>query len=225
MVIDMMKRPAGGGRHRPEPEAAKGDHETDALVSAPGGREIGLHTYGVLIGCGCAVGIVLAFREARRQRAGWRQDPRPVVLDAGHRAARFAAVLRRAERARLRARLRRRRRRPDRARSLGRVLGDCTHVLQVWEGGLVFYGGFIGAGSVRVILRAPAGLVVLDRSAIFSPRRWRSGTRSGGSAASPPAAASARRATWRRTGARASAPTASLSRSCGRWRPSRTAPR
>ena len=28
-----------------------------------GGREVGLHTYGILIGVGCAVAIALAFRE------------------------------------------------------------------------------------------------------------------------------------------------------------------
>jgi phosphatidylglycerol:prolipoprotein diacylglycerol transferase len=110
-----------------------------------GGREIGLHTYGVLIGCGCAIAIVLAFREARRQGLDGSKvlDLSFWMLVAGLFGSRLLYV---ALNARTFARicagggddL-------VAARSLGRVLGDCTRVLQVWEGGLVFYGGFIAA--------------------------------------------------------------------------------
>jgi prolipoprotein diacylglyceryl transferase len=36
-------------------------------------------------------------------------------------------------------------------RSLGTWLGDCTRILHVWEGGLVFYGGGIGAATVAAL--------------------------------------------------------------------------
>lgn len=110
-----------------------------------GGREIGLHTYGVLIGCGCAVAIVLAFREARRQGLDGSKilDLSFWMLVTGLIGSRLLYVALNASAfARMCAgggddELG--------ARSLGRVLGDCTRALQVWEGGLVFYGGFIGA--------------------------------------------------------------------------------
>jgi phosphatidylglycerol---prolipoprotein diacylglyceryl transferase len=110
-----------------------------------GGREIGLHTYGVLIGCGCAVAIVLAFREARRQGLDGSKvlDLSFWMLVTGLLGSRVLYV---ALNARTFANI---------CvgggddliapRSLGRVLGDCTRVFQVWEGGLVFYGGFIAA--------------------------------------------------------------------------------
>jgi len=110
-----------------------------------GGREIGLHTYGLLIGCGCAVAIVLAFREARRQGldGGKVLDLSFWMLVTGLLGSRVLYV---ALNARTFANI---------CvgggddlvapRSLGRALGDCTRVFQVWEGGLVFYGGFIAA--------------------------------------------------------------------------------
>jgi phosphatidylglycerol:prolipoprotein diacylglycerol transferase len=110
-----------------------------------GGREIGLHTYGVLIGCGCAIAIVLAFREARRQGLDGSKvlDLSFWMLVTGLLGSRLLYV---ALNARSFARictgggddL-------VAARSLWRVFGDCTRVFQVWEGGLVFYGGFIAA--------------------------------------------------------------------------------
>jgi phosphatidylglycerol---prolipoprotein diacylglyceryl transferase len=110
-----------------------------------GGREIGLHTYGLLIGCGCAVAIVLAFREARRQGldGGKVLDLSFWMLVTGLLGSRVLYVALNARTFAnicvgggddLVAQ-----------RSLGRVLGDCTRVFQVWEGGLVFYGGFIAA--------------------------------------------------------------------------------
>ncbi len=111
-----------------------------------GGREIGLHSYGVLIGCGCAVAIVLAFREARRQGLDGSKilDLSFWMLVAGLLGSRLLYV---ALNARTFARICAGGGDDEiAARSLGRVLGDCTRVLQVWEGGLVFYGGFIAAG-------------------------------------------------------------------------------
>jgi phosphatidylglycerol---prolipoprotein diacylglyceryl transferase len=110
-----------------------------------GGREIGLHTYGLLIGCGCAVAIVLAFREARRQGLDGSKvlDLSFWMLVAGLLGSRLLYV---ALNARTFAQicvgggddL-------VATRSVGRVIGDCTRVFHVWEGGLVFYGGFIAA--------------------------------------------------------------------------------
>ena len=68
---------------------------------------------------------------------------------------RLAADLRAGQRPQLRARLRRRRR--PRARSACSRLHAPLHV---WEGGLVFYGGFAAAAARRLDLRAPAGVVV-----------------------------------------------------------------
>jgi len=110
-----------------------------------GGREIGLHTYGVLIGCGCAVAIVLAFREARRQGLDGSKvlDLSFWMLVTGLLGSRLLYVALNARSFALicagggddqMA-----------ARTFGRVLDDCTRAFQVWEGGLVFYGGFIAA--------------------------------------------------------------------------------
>ena len=110
-----------------------------------GGREIGLHTYGILIGCGCAIGIALAFREARRRGLDggkildlsfWMLVTGLVgsrLLYVALNAGAFARACGGAD---------------DDAtpRSLARLLVDCTRPLQVWEGGLVFYGGFVAAG-------------------------------------------------------------------------------
>ena len=64
----------------------------------------------------------------------------------------------------------------------------------IWQGGLVFYGGCRGRGAGRLPLRAARGLVVRRRSATCSRPPSRSATPLAGSAASPRAAASARRA-------------------------------
>jgi phosphatidylglycerol:prolipoprotein diacylglycerol transferase len=110
-----------------------------------GGREVSLHTYGVLIAIGLAAGIVLAYRQARRQ--GWDSGR---VLDAafwmivaglvGSRvvyglvnAGDFARVCFHGG---------------GGPRSGGAVLSDCTRILAIWQGGLVFYGGVAGAALV-----------------------------------------------------------------------------
>jgi phosphatidylglycerol---prolipoprotein diacylglyceryl transferase len=114
-----------------------------------GGREIGLHTYGILIGCGCAAGIALAFREARRRGLDgskildlsfWMLVTGLVgsrLLYVALNAGAFARACAGAD---------------DDAtpRSLARLIVDCTRPMQVWEGGLVFYGGFLAAGLFTV---------------------------------------------------------------------------
>ena len=91
-------------------------------------------------------------------------------------------------------------------RELRRVKDDLLG--NIFSGsGLVWYGGAIG-GAIAVVLwarwRRMLDLALLD---ICAPRRWRSATRSGGSAASSPATAT----------------TASRGTARGRWR-TRTAP-
>ncbi len=134
-----------------------------------GGREIGLHTYGVLIGCGCAIAIVLAFREARRQRLDGSKvlDLSFWMLVTGLLGSRLLYV---ALNARTFARicagggddL-------VAARGLGRVLGDCTRVFQVWEGGLVFYGGFIAACLVASLFARRQGWSFWALGDLFAP--------------------------------------------------------
>jgi phosphatidylglycerol:prolipoprotein diacylglycerol transferase len=134
-----------------------------------GGHEIGLHTYGVLIGCGCAVAITLAFREARRQGldGGKILDLSFWMLVTGLLGSRLLYV---ALNARTFANVcigggddtig---------ARSLGRVLGDCTRVIQVWEGGLVFYGGFIGAGLLGYLFARRQGWSFWALGDLYAP--------------------------------------------------------
>jgi phosphatidylglycerol---prolipoprotein diacylglyceryl transferase len=110
-----------------------------------GGREVGLHTYGILIGCGCALAIAMAHREARRRGmdGGKILDLSFWLLVTGLVGSRILYVALNAG-AFVRACT-------DGGddfapRTLGALIGDCTRVLQVWEGGLVFYGGFLAAG-------------------------------------------------------------------------------
>jgi phosphatidylglycerol:prolipoprotein diacylglycerol transferase len=110
-----------------------------------GGRDIALHSYGVLIAVGLAAGIALAYRQARRQRMDAGR-----VLDAGFwmivagligsrivyglvNAGEFARVCLHGGGA---------------PRSVGAVLSDCTRIVAIWQGGLVFYGGVAGAALV-----------------------------------------------------------------------------
>jgi phosphatidylglycerol:prolipoprotein diacylglycerol transferase len=110
-----------------------------------GGRELAFHSYGVLIAVGLAAGIAIAYREARRQGFD-----RGRVLDAafwmivaglvGSRivyglvnAGDFARVCFHGG---------------GEPRSLGAAIADCTRILAVWQGGLVFYGGVAGAAVV-----------------------------------------------------------------------------
>jgi len=113
-----------------------------------GPREVGVHTYGLLIALGLALGIALGAREARRRGLDVGR-----VLDfafwgtvAGLVGARVAyGLVNLGELARTCARG------TDGARGLLGVVSDCTRFLAVWQGGLVFYGGAVGAGLVAVI--------------------------------------------------------------------------
>ncbi len=161
--------PAGGDRIVLTPEASRRAMKPMLLSLHLGGREIGLHTYGVLIGCGCAVAIVLAFREARRQGLDGSKilDLSFWMLVTGLLGSRLLYV---ALNARTFARICAGGGDDEiAARSLGRVLGDCTRVFQVWEGGLVFYGGFIAAGLVAFFFARRQGWSFWALGDLFAP--------------------------------------------------------
>jgi phosphatidylglycerol:prolipoprotein diacylglycerol transferase len=113
-----------------------------------GGHEVGVHTYGLLIAAGLAVGIALGAREARRRGldVGRVLDFAFWATVAGLVGSRVAYGL-----VNLRAFARACVGDPDEPRGLLRALSDCTRLVQVWEGGLVFYGGIVGAALVAVV--------------------------------------------------------------------------
>jgi phosphatidylglycerol---prolipoprotein diacylglyceryl transferase len=99
-----------------------------AIFFAGPGYPFSLHTYGVLIAVGFVVGIVLAVRQARREGV----DPNLVldlsfwILIAAIVGSRLVYVIVNAE----------------------EYLAHPLDLLKVWKGGLVFYGGFLGAVGV-----------------------------------------------------------------------------
>jgi phosphatidylglycerol:prolipoprotein diacylglycerol transferase len=118
-----------------------------------------LHSYGLAIALGFTVGTVVAVKEAGRlglPDRGAFVDLLFWVLVAGIGGSRLAYVLLHAgDYGRLCAG-------GGGARSAGRVLADCAAALRLWQGGLVFYGGLLGAGAaVALFVRR---------------RRWRFGT-------------------------------------------------
>jgi len=114
-----------------------------------GAREIGVHTYGLFIALGLAVGIALGAREARRRGLDVGR-----VLDfafwgtvaglVGSRVAYGLVNLEDFARACARGDV------DIGARGVLSVVSDCTRFLQVWQGGLVFYGGVAAAACVAV---------------------------------------------------------------------------
>lgn len=123
------------------------------------GHHLGIHTYGALIAVGFLLGCWVAARGARRDGATADGEP---VLDlcfwilvgslVGARVLYLATTP---------------------ASYLGRcrdavatggglhTLGECTAALQVWEGGLVFYGGLAGGAGAAAWFAARHGLAFL----------------------------------------------------------------
>lgn len=103
-----------------------------------------LHTYGLAVAIGFAVGIVLAARQGRRVG----MDPEALldlsfwILVAGVLSSRLGFVLAHGgEFVRLCAG-------DGEPRNFGQTISDCAAPLKLWQGGLVFYGGAIGAAVV-----------------------------------------------------------------------------
>jgi phosphatidylglycerol:prolipoprotein diacylglycerol transferase len=108
-----------------------------------GAHGLGLHSYGLAIALGFAVGVVLAVRQARREGldAGALLDLLFWILVSGILGSRLVFVLVHAgEYARLCA--------GSGPQPFGRVLSDCAAPLRIWQGGLVFYGGALAATAV-----------------------------------------------------------------------------
>jgi phosphatidylglycerol---prolipoprotein diacylglyceryl transferase len=130
-----------------------------------GSREVGLHTYGLLIALGLAAGITLAAREARRRTMDVGR-----VLDfafwgvvAGFVGSRVAyGLVNAGDFARSCAGR-------DGPRGFGAVLWDCTRIFHVWEGGLVFYGGVVGTALVAVIYARRTGWTFWTITDVFAP--------------------------------------------------------
>jgi phosphatidylglycerol:prolipoprotein diacylglycerol transferase len=106
-----------------------------------GPRGLGVHSYGLAIAVGFAIGVILAAREARR--AGL--DPGAMldllfwILVSGVLGSRLAFVLLHAG---------------DYLALCKQGLSGCLAPLKLWEGGLVYYGGALAAtGAVALFAR------------------------------------------------------------------------
>jgi phosphatidylglycerol:prolipoprotein diacylglycerol transferase len=130
-----------------------------------GSVEVPIHAYGLAIAVGFAVGIVIAARNARR--AGF--DPDGVldlsflILVAGVLSSRLAYVVVHADRF---AGVCRGMGPP---RDLGRILADCAAPLRIWEGGLVFYGGALGAALAALRFARKRGWRFARVADLFAP--------------------------------------------------------
>ena len=57
----------------------------------------------------------------------------------------------------------------DGIRTAGAVIADCTRILRVWEGGLVFYGGVAGAALVGAVFARREGWSFARVGDLFAP--------------------------------------------------------
>jgi phosphatidylglycerol:prolipoprotein diacylglycerol transferase len=130
-----------------------------------GGKEVGLHTYGILIALGFAVGIALAWHEGRRRGL----DPGKIldlafwILVTGLLGSRLLYVLINAGEFVTSCRG------DAGARRLGSALWDCTRALHFWEGGLVFYGGVLAACITAAVFARRQGWSFWELADVFAP--------------------------------------------------------
>lgn len=110
-----------------------------------GDHELGLHTYGILVAVGFAVGIVLFWREGRRQGmdGGRLLDLSFWSIVAGLAGSRLAFVA-------LNARAFAEACFSPQGSTDGRIVG-CGAIFRFWEGGFVFYGGALATGLVLLL--------------------------------------------------------------------------
>src|SRR5262245_21032232 len=130
-----------------------------------GERELTLHTYGVLVALGFALGIVLAWREGKRVglEGGKILDLAFWILVGGLAGSRllyvainlsdFVGACRG----------------DGSVRTAGQALAACTRALQLWEGGLVFYGGALAAAGVVALFVRRAGWSFWTVGDVFAP--------------------------------------------------------
>ncbi|HEY2901609.1 MAG TPA: prolipoprotein diacylglyceryl transferase [Polyangia bacterium] len=131
-----------------------------------GGRLVGIHTYGILIAIGFAAGIGVAWREGQRQGldGGRILDLSFWILIAGLLGSRALYALVNAGsfgRACIDGN--------GAPRTLASVVWDCTRVLHVWEGGLVFYGGFLAATGLVLLFARREGWNFWTVGDVFAP--------------------------------------------------------
>jgi len=110
-----------------------------------GGREVALHSYGILIAVGLAAGIAFAYREGRRRGfdGGRVLDAAFWMIVAGLVGSRIVyGIVNAGDFARACFHG------SGAPRSVAGVLSDCGRILAIWQGGLVFYGGVAGAALV-----------------------------------------------------------------------------
>lgn len=131
-----------------------------------GGREIALHSYGVLIAVGLAAGIAIAYREGRRRGfdSGRVLDAAFWMIVAGLVGSRVVyGIVNAGDFARICVHG------GGAPRSVAGVLSDCTRILAIWQGGLVFYGGVAGAALVGWRFARRAGWSFASFGDLFAP--------------------------------------------------------
>jgi phosphatidylglycerol---prolipoprotein diacylglyceryl transferase len=125
----------------------------------------GLHTYGVLIAVGFLLAVVMTTRQARREGT----DPDRLLdlgfwlLVAGFVGARLLFILTDLEYYVGSCRG------TGAPRTTGQIVWDCTRALHVWEGGLVWYGGFLAALGVGVWVLHRKRMKILRTADLIMP--------------------------------------------------------
>lgn len=135
-----------------------------SLFTLPGGLQ--LHSYGLGVALGFAVGIALAARQARRVGldGGAILDLSFWILVAGVAGSRVTFVaLNLGDYARLCATG------TGAARGALQVLSDCAAPLRIWQGGLVFYGGAAAAAAAMVLFARRRGWPFGKVADVFAP--------------------------------------------------------